>query len=108
MLIDINNDLKDKLPQSSQNIPIIDVVNEDTISVAIRLYNEGFENVGVLNMASEHKPGGGVRSGKTAQEEAIFRRTNAFMAISAKMYEQKNTFLSLLIVSLGTHLKRQN
>jgi uncharacterized protein (TIGR02452 family) len=43
-------------------------------------------NVMVLNMASVWKPGGGVRTGKTAQEEVIFRRTNAFMTHPESYY----------------------
>lgn len=40
----------------------------------------------VLNMASKFKPGGGVTSGQTAQEEVIFRRTNAFMTYEPSWY----------------------
>ncbi|MFP3042107.1 TIGR02452 family protein [Treponema primitia] len=35
----------------------------------------------VLNMASAHNPGGGVRNGAGAQEENIFRRTNLFRSL---------------------------
>jgi uncharacterized protein (TIGR02452 family) len=40
-------------------------------------------------MASIFKPGGGVRTGKTAQEEVIFRRTNAFLTQYKKWYHPK-------------------
>lgn len=63
----------------------ISVVNMDTILAAIELCKEGLKPA-VLNMASEYKPGGGVASGKTAQEECIFRRTNAFMTIPVDWY----------------------
>lgn len=64
---------------------IVSVLNIDTILAAIDLCKEGFKPA-VLNMASEYKPGGGVASGKTAQEECIFRRTNAFMTIPTSWY----------------------
>ena len=54
------------------------VKNQDTFDMALDFIKEGFVRPLVLNMASEYKPGGGVASGKTAQEECLFRRSNAF------------------------------
>jgi len=61
------------------------VENQDTLDMAIEFCNDGFNPL-VLNMASDYKPGGGVRSGKSAQEECIFRRTNAFMTHPEEWY----------------------
>ena len=64
---------------------ILEVVNCDTLDAAITLKEEGYSPM-VLNMASKFKPGGGVATGKTAQEEVIFRRTNAFMTYELSWY----------------------
>lgn len=61
-------------------ITIVDVVNEDCLSTAVRLKKEGY-NPAVLNMASRQNPGGGVTSGAGAQEETIFRRTNLYRSL---------------------------
>jgi uncharacterized protein (TIGR02452 family) len=68
-----------------KNKPIISIENIDTLDMAIRCVADGY-NVLVLNMASEYKPGGGVRNGKTAQEEVLFRRSNACVAHPMKLY----------------------
>lgn len=54
---------------------LMEVKNIDCLTLAIE-YGEG---VMVLNMASDKRPGGGVKRGARAQEEDIFRRTNAFL-----------------------------
>jgi uncharacterized protein (TIGR02452 family) len=61
--------------KEEMTIPDIEVKNTDSFDAAMDI--EG--NTLVLNMASNYKPGGGVKSGKTAQEECLFRRSNAFM-----------------------------
>ena len=61
------------------------VKNQDTLDMAIEFCSDGLRPL-VLNMASDYKPGGGVRSGKAAQEECIFRRTNAFMTHPEEWY----------------------
>lgn len=61
------------------------VDDKDTLDMAIEFHDEGLNPL-VLSMASDYKPGGGVRSGKTAQEECIFRRTNAFMTHNEEWY----------------------
>lgn len=88
---------------------VIDVVNEDTLDAAIRLKKAGFKKPLVLNMASDVCPGGGVRKGCRAQEECIFRRTNAHMAIhnrlGNKFGEELYPFNKNIVVE-WTHGKR--
>ena len=55
----------------------VEVVEDDMLEVARRLVRQG-KTVAVLNMANAQNPGGGVRSGKGAQEENLHRRTDAF------------------------------
>jgi uncharacterized protein (TIGR02452 family) len=38
----------------------------------------------VLNMASNYRPGGGVRKGSRAQEEDLFRKTNYFLTLDKR------------------------
>lgn len=66
---------------------IIEVKNEDCLDMALRYLKTDIKlKILILNMASDFKPGGGVNSGKTAQEEVIFRRTNAFMTHYEEWY----------------------
>lgn len=69
-------------------VPEIIVLNQDTLDMAIDFVNLGLHPL-VINMASDIKPGGGVRSGKTAQEEVIFRRTNAFLTHYEHWYKNR-------------------
>jgi uncharacterized protein (TIGR02452 family) len=63
----------------------VDVRNIDTFDMAQEYVASGLHPL-VLNMASEYKAGGGVANGKTAQEECLFRRSNAFMTHPKKWY----------------------
>ena len=63
----------------------VECVNSDTLDLAL-VYAEIYDSVCVLNMASPSVPGGGVVRGRTAQEEEIFRRTNAFMGHHTSFY----------------------
>ena len=65
------------LPRYETELKVID---NDTIYAAKDLIDRGL-NPCVLNMASFHKPGGGVVEGSSAQEENIFRRTNIFKSL---------------------------
>lgn len=56
------------------------VVNEDCLDVAASHVREGYLPA-VLNFASRQNPGGGVTKGSGAQEESIFRRTDAFRSL---------------------------
>jgi len=67
------------------NDTTIQVDNMDTLDMAILFRREGLNPL-VLNMASKFKPGGGVSKGATAQEEVIFRRTNACMTHPPEWY----------------------
>ena len=65
------------------------VENADTLVLTKRLIDEGAKmgETMYLNMASKFKPGGGARSGASAQEEELFRRTNYFLHLPADLYE---------------------
>lgn len=60
--------------------------NQDSLDMALDFITEGYSKPLVLNMASDKKSGGGVQSGKIAQEECLFRRTNAFQTHNEEWY----------------------
>lgn len=66
------------------------IENEDTLNMTVRFCNEGFKPL-VLNMASKYKPGGGVETGKNAQEEVLFKRTNLLLALPDHWYPLEDT-----------------
>lgn len=63
---------------------IISIEPTDTITTAINLDGQG--KTCILNMASNTKPGGGVKSGAVAQEECLFRCTDLFKTIDGRYY----------------------
>lgn len=71
-------------PLNAHCVPLIIVEDEDTFNMAVRYTSS--HRVLVLNMASDFKPGGSVRTGGTAQEEELFRRSNACMSHSELDY----------------------
>lgn len=75
----------DETPNANVFQEGIDIRNMDTLDMAQEYVNSGLNPL-VLNMASDYKPGGGVASGKTAQEECLFRRSNAFQTHPAEWY----------------------
>jgi len=81
-----------KLPEpkpldvSQINKPTIEILNRDTLNMAMDYIQQDKLNPLVINMASYFCPGGGVRSGKTAQEEEIFRRSNAHLTHPRSWY----------------------
>jgi uncharacterized protein (TIGR02452 family) len=72
-------------PEGVNVVVKVIVKNIDTLEMAAEMFAEGLRPM-VLNLASDHRPGGGVASGKTAQEECIFRRTNAWMTHPSEFY----------------------
>lgn len=68
-----------RVPASLRDRHTTDVAvhNDDFLDVAARLLADG-GRVAVLNMASRRNPGGGVLNGAGAQEENLFRRSDAF------------------------------
>jgi uncharacterized protein (TIGR02452 family) len=62
----------------------ITVINSDTVSALVE-YSK-ISKTCILNMASDKKPGGGVKNGARAQEESLFRCSNLSKSISNTLY----------------------
>jgi uncharacterized protein (TIGR02452 family) len=69
---------------------VVEVVEGDCLEAAEKLIAQGMRPV-VLNMASDHTPGGGYKGGAGAQEENLFRRTNLLrvLANEGRWYDPK-------------------
>jgi len=82
--------LNDIPPIKDNNIVVkVDVVNADCIDTCIRIIKENPESrVGLLNMASEYKPGGGVANPRfiMAQEEELCRRLSLYPTLMQQKY----------------------
>lgn len=78
----------DEYPLANDGQIEIDIRDMDTLDMCKEHVSEGLNPL-VLNMASAWKPGGGVEKGCTAQEEVIFRRTNAIYTHLKKWYKLK-------------------
>jgi uncharacterized protein (TIGR02452 family) len=87
--IDIKTLSKVTLEEKTVKVVVIEVVNCDSFELAIKYKTEGLNPL-VLNMASAYKPGGGVANGRTAQEEELFRRSNAHQTHLVSYYPLKN------------------
>jgi len=59
------------------------LTKERTIECALRLSKEAAGRIAVLNFASPKRPGGGVMTGASAQEEAICRITDLYPRLCA-------------------------
>lgn len=105
LLIDVFRDTQtrtQKLPSTDSQVFSIDTLEEqhfpctdfshvhivemDTLDAVLNIPGSAL----VLNMASDVCPGGGVASGKRAQEECIFRRTNAIHCYQKEWYPLRN------------------
>lgn len=74
-------------------IPLIEVINDDTITVALRLKNEGYDPL-VLIMMNPDKKGGHLDLGLIAQEEEVYKKTNICMYHDQNIYPlNKDEFL---------------
>lgn len=89
ILYDINKVIAQKLQEEIKEAKgeeiKVEVVNEDTFDMAERYMRGGYKTL-VLNLASDYKPGGGVNKGKMAQEECLFRRSNAHLTHPPEWY----------------------
>ena len=82
----------EKLESKSENTQAeIEVLDIDCLELARKYVEDENLNVMVLNMASAIHPGGGVSRGRTAQEECIFRRSNAHLTHPKEWYPLKAT-----------------
>jgi uncharacterized protein (TIGR02452 family) len=81
----------DNLPEDNKKYETAFLVTEDdTFNVAERLLLENpNRRIGVLNMANKDHPGGGVKTGCSAQEEALSRRSNLMVGLETQKKTQK-------------------
>lgn len=63
----------------------VEIIQKDCVYAAIDNFRLGMKPL-LLNMASEIRAGGGVRSGSSAQEEELFRRSNYFLHLHQGYY----------------------
>ncbi|KAF8983805.1 hypothetical protein BGZ46_009450 [Entomortierella lignicola] len=67
----------------SQNDPIVNVVNADSLDEALKLKRLGYKPV-LLDMANREYPGGDYRLDGTTQEAGLFRRTNLYQCLDTE------------------------
>jgi uncharacterized protein (TIGR02452 family) len=76
--------------------PRIEIINDDVLAVARNLRNAfpDAPSIAILNLGSQYKPGGGVRTGSLAQEESLFLRTDLrrFLDVSHYPLDDKVAF----------------
>jgi uncharacterized protein (TIGR02452 family) len=80
------------LPPSNPSDPFLTTIhvwNTDTLTAAHRLrarHGDSSERLVILNMASSLRPGGGVLSGATSQEEHLCTRTTLYPSLRDQFY----------------------
>lgn len=75
------------MPMSYQMPIIIRVTDSDTLDAARDLHSSHqHEKIGVLSMASPLRPGGGVLTGATSQEESLCMRSTLFPSLRDEFY----------------------
>lgn len=68
-------------------LPTVRVVDADTLAAAAELRSGGNKDrVAVLSMASALRPGGGVLTGATSQEESLCMRTTLYVSLREEWY----------------------
>jgi uncharacterized protein (TIGR02452 family) len=84
---DINVPPEDELfkCQANQEPAKLSITDNDTISEAVIMLNNGLDPL-ILNMACDVKPGGGVENGARAQEEDLFRCSNYKLCVDKSLY----------------------
>lgn len=81
--------LNNYVPTVTCSATSISIKNIDCLEEALLLIGSGVctsKGIGVLNMASDICPGGGVKRGATAQEEDICRRTTLYPTLYRHTY----------------------
>lgn len=84
------NDYLEKLDVSRQSKFVnteIEIVNESTVDTIFRLKED---NIGVLNFASAHNPGGGFQNGAMAQEECLAYCSNLYDTLEGNEFYEIN------------------
>ena len=76
-----------RAPSSVESRPIIRVIDSDTLDAAQALHNDHpSDRIAVLSMASPLRPGGGVLSGATSQEESLCMRSTLLPSLRDEFY----------------------
>ena len=79
--------VRDRHVPTQHGLSIIDINNDDCVDTCIRIAQRYPERrIGLLNMASEMSPGGGVARGAIAQEEDVCRRTTLYPTLTQQRY----------------------
>jgi len=78
-----NQSTNDKSIKTTPSCEVL-VVSSDTLSAV-----EADESDLILIMGSDYKEGGGVKSGASAQEENVYRRTNIHMVSTSQFYTHR-------------------